>query len=91
MREGISRKDECAPFRTWEPAPGGPDKGFQFDKNPWDQALDLYYRMYGWNKNGVLTWETLERLGLGSVCEELKRIKISRKEEDSVGSHHSKY
>jgi aldehyde:ferredoxin oxidoreductase len=75
-REGLSRKDDDMPPRMWEPVPGGPHQGFKFDRKLWDQALDAYYKMHGWNENGIPTKETLNRLGLKRVGEELKRMKI---------------
>jgi aldehyde:ferredoxin oxidoreductase len=75
-REGISRKDDTMPPRMWEPVPEGPRKGFQFDEKCWNQALDAYYEIHGWNQNGIPTKKTLEGLGLGYAGEELEKMKI---------------
>jgi len=58
----------------WEPVPGGPKKGFKLDRVAFDEALKNYYRLHGWDENGVPTLETLESLNLKYVGEDLKRL-----------------
>lgn len=62
VREGFSRKDDALPERlTKEPAPEGPPKGQVVEI---DYMLEEYYRLRGWDENGIPKRETLERLGL---------------------------
>ena len=74
-REGVGRSADTLPPRMWEPVPDGPLKGFQFKRDEWDQALDGYYEVHGWNKKGVPARETLENLGLSYVADELERLR----------------
>ena len=73
-REGFSRKDDTLPPRMWESVESGPRKGFRFEKKLWNKALDDYYKVHGWNKNGIPSKERLETLNLKYVGEELERL-----------------
>ena len=63
-----SRKYDMPPERWFkEPLTKGPEKGAKLDYDGYDKMLDWYYEMRGWDKNGVPTKETLEKLGLSEV------------------------
>jgi len=65
--KGITRKDDYLPERYYrEETKGGLpiSKGKKIDRKKFDQMLDEYYALHGWDKNGVPTKETLEKLGL---------------------------
>ncbi|MDY7036135.1 MAG: aldehyde ferredoxin oxidoreductase family protein [Thermodesulfobacteriota bacterium] len=67
IREGVSRKDDTLPDRYFqEPTPAGLDlvKGLVIDRMKFEQMLDEYYEIHGWDKDGNPTPETLIRLGL---------------------------
>jgi aldehyde:ferredoxin oxidoreductase len=72
-REGITRRDDRLPDRfTKEPMPEGPAKGHVVNL---DVMLDEYYQARGWDvKTGLPTRDTLERLGLTDVAEELAKL-----------------
>ncbi|MFO8110165.1 MAG: aldehyde ferredoxin oxidoreductase family protein [Thermoplasmata archaeon] len=72
VREGISRKDDRIPQRLMEPLPDGPTKGNAFTQGMFDEMLDEYYGLRGWDENGVPTGETLERLRLNFTKEYIK-------------------
>jgi aldehyde:ferredoxin oxidoreductase len=66
-REGRTRADDYPPERYFtEPSPLGLPKvrGKCLDREKYDQMLDEYYDLHGWDRNGVPTPETLKRLGL---------------------------
>ena len=64
-REGMSRKDDVLPYRvTHEPIPEGAAKGKYFPLEKLEMALDYYYSLRGWDKEGIPTQETLRKLGL---------------------------
>ena len=64
-REGMSRKDDILPYRvTHEPIPEGAAKGKCFPLEKLEIALDYYYSVRGWDKNGIPTSDTLRKLGL---------------------------
>lgn len=60
-REGYTRKDDVLPDRFLEPMPDGSSKGQTFDVN---RMLDDYYKMRGWNEQGVPRPEKLKSLDL---------------------------
>lgn len=74
VREGVSREDDTLPPRMWEPVESGPHKGFKFDKGSWNEALDNYYSLHGWDENGIPSKKTLENLNLKYVGEDLERL-----------------
>lgn len=50
VREGFTRKDDTLPDRFFQPLEGeGPLKGYHIDRKVFEEALDLYYAMMGWN------------------------------------------
>ena len=63
VRRGLRRKDERPPQDHWK-------KRFpEFEA----QVQDEYYKFKGWNKEGIPTKETLDKLGLNYVSEDLER------------------
>ncbi|MEM1965543.1 MAG: aldehyde ferredoxin oxidoreductase family protein [Candidatus Caldarchaeum sp.] len=66
-RLGFSRKHDTLPERYYvEPTVAGLPKvrGRKIDRQMFEQMLDEYYRLHGWDENGVPKRETLEKLGL---------------------------
>jgi aldehyde:ferredoxin oxidoreductase len=64
-REGIRRKDDMMPERIMKEAvPSGPIKGQRLTPEMYNEMLDEYYEARGWDKEGVPTEETIEKLGL---------------------------
>lgn len=64
IREGFSRKDDYLPKRFFTPFPTGPLAGVALDPKQFDTALDTYYRMRGWDGEGVPSQGKLEELGI---------------------------
>lgn len=67
VREGFSRKDDYLPERYYvEPTPVGLPiaRGKKIDKQRFEQMLDEYYDLHGWDRDGVPKPETLKRLKL---------------------------
>ncbi len=67
LREGFTMKDDTLPKRCLaEPLPAGPAKG---------QVVELerlradYYKLMGWDENGVPTLETLRRLDMADMAD----------------------
>jgi len=64
-KDGISRKDDTLPKRYFEePIPEGPAQGEIISHKEFDKMLDEYYRLHGWDENGIPKIENLKRLGL---------------------------
>jgi aldehyde:ferredoxin oxidoreductase len=62
LKAGFTRKDDTLPPRILkEPIKTGPSKG---EIEELDKMLDDYYKLRGWDKNGVPTNEKLKALGL---------------------------
>jgi len=62
LKAGFTRKDDTLPPRILkEPIKTGPSKG---EIEELDKMLDDYYKVRGWDKNGVPTNEKLKALGL---------------------------
>jgi len=64
-REGIRRKDDQLPERiVREAVPSGPIEGRVLTQEMYDQMLDEYYDVRGWDSDGVPTPATIRKLGL---------------------------
>ncbi len=67
-----SRELDVPPMRWFkEPLTEGTLKGSVLDLEKYNGMLDSYYQKRGWNKNGVPTKETLEKLGLADAAQQL--------------------
>jgi len=73
-REGLDRKDDRL-IGKWadEPVPNGPYKGEMIDSEKWEVMLDEYYRLRGWDENGIPKKEKLKELGLDDVADALDK------------------
>ena len=76
-REGMGRKDDHL-MGKWarEPVPNGKYKGELIDPEQWERMLDEYYRLRGWDKNGVPTIEKLTQLNLKEIADSLKQAGV---------------
>jgi aldehyde:ferredoxin oxidoreductase len=64
-KDGISRKDDTLPKRYFEePIPEGPAQGEIISHKGFNGMLDEYYRLHGWDENGIPKIENLKKLGL---------------------------
>ena len=71
-REGVARDQDKLPAKFFErPLSGGPSDGVKVDKAEFEAALVEYYQQCGWDDNGIPKRETLERLGLDWVADQL--------------------
>jgi len=64
VREEMNRKDDLLPLRFEETLKEGGSAGESYPRKELEKLLDEYYRLRGWNPEGVPTPETLKRLGL---------------------------
>ncbi|MFT4885237.1 MAG: aldehyde:ferredoxin oxidoreductase [Natronomonas sp.] len=68
-REGFDRAGDELPAAFTDPIPDGPAAGDRIDPEGFDLLLDAYYAARGWNREGLPTRETLERLDLEAVVD----------------------
>jgi len=71
--QGLTRKDDTMPKRVLEePMPEGPAQGKMVTKEGFDDMLDQYYALRGWDSNGTPNPETLAKYGIqsggGKIC-----------------------
>jgi len=66
--------DDENPPRFWEPLPSGPYKGRMPDRKRFEEDRLEYYRLVGWDENGVPKPETLRKLGLREVEIKLREV-----------------
>jgi aldehyde:ferredoxin oxidoreductase len=64
LREGFTRKDDDLPQREKEPIESGPMAGRYIKDDDLQKMIDDYYRLRGWDEEGVPKKETLKQLGL---------------------------
>ncbi|MCP4653394.1 MAG: hypothetical protein GY858_08455 [Candidatus Omnitrophica bacterium] len=73
QREGITRKDDYPPQKTFEPLKETAgvrkeDKEMKLDRQKYDNLLEAYYLKRGWTNQGEVLSETIERLKLDEGC-----------------------
>lgn len=65
VRDGMGRGDDTLPKRYFdEPIPEGPAQGHVISREKFEGMLDEYYRLHGWDNNGVPKQSTLKKLEL---------------------------
>ncbi len=65
LREGLTKKDDTLPERLFTlPIPEGPSKGAVVNKADFEKELEEYYKLWGWNSEGVPSRESLAALGI---------------------------
>jgi aldehyde:ferredoxin oxidoreductase len=76
VREGITRKDDVMHGRYMdEPVHGGSCDGLAVNRERWNQIMDEYCDLNGWDKEtGIPTRKSLEALGLKDVVDDLERL-----------------
>ena len=56
------------------PVKSGPYKGYRCEKENWDEMLNRFYELQGWDKKtGLQTRKTLIELGMEDVAEKLEQ------------------
>ncbi len=72
---GFTRSDDQPRERLFrEAAKTGPVKGAILDHKKWDQMLDHYYGIHGWDiETGIPTAETLHKYGLDDLIFDLQK------------------
>ncbi len=73
LHTNMSREDDLPPRRFQEEeVKSGPYKGFKIDENKYNEMLDEFYELWGWDKKtGMQTRTGLEKLGLKNIVEKL--------------------
>ena len=77
VREYVNwdRTMDYPPMRWFKhPLTRGPLAGAKLDLNKYDEMLNMYYDMRGWDERGIPRKETLVKLGLEDVARELEKI-----------------
>ena len=75
---GVTRKDDRWPERFYkDPISNGPMTGRTLNRTEFDQMLDDYYDLKGWDRNGIPTLQRLKKLGLTQIFTEIKKRGIT--------------
>ena len=75
IHAGFDRKDDFPPIRYMEePIKSGPYAGYKCDKEKWDEMLDRFYELHGWDKRtGLQTRKCLMELDMEDVSKKLEK------------------
>ncbi|MBS7638441.1 aldehyde ferredoxin oxidoreductase family protein [Candidatus Bathyarchaeota archaeon] len=65
IREGLTSADDWLPERFFQPQTSGPLSKRAMEPGELRRAIELYYGMMGWDRDGIPLPETLQRLGIG--------------------------
>jgi len=77
LREGFTKNDDWLPERFFNPKRNGPLSDTSISSEALKNAIELYYGMMGWDKNGVPTRAKLEELDIGWAYDYLKEFQLS--------------
>ena len=68
VREGITRKDDYLPPKFMKPLEGGPTEGQVITKKEYENMLNMYYEICGWDvESGIPTKKKLQELDLSFI------------------------
>jgi aldehyde:ferredoxin oxidoreductase len=74
LREGLGAGDDTLPDRFFDdPVPVGPWKGATLDRAVFKDCIRTYYRMMGWDDEGVPLKETLLDHNVAWANDQLQR------------------
>ena len=75
LHTNMSREDDLPPKRfREEEVKSGPYKGFKINEDKYNEMLDEFYELWGWDKKtGMQTRTGLEKLGLKGIAEKLAK------------------
>jgi aldehyde:ferredoxin oxidoreductase len=75
IHAGFTRADDYPPRRYMEePVNAGPYAGYKCDREAWDQMLDRFYELHGWDiQTGWQTRRSLEEMDLEDVADRLEK------------------
>jgi len=75
LHTNFDRKDDYPPRRFMEePVRSGKYEGYRCEKENWDEMLDQFYQLQGWDKEtGLQTRTSLVKLGMEGVAQKLER------------------
>ncbi|MEE9202733.1 MAG: aldehyde ferredoxin oxidoreductase C-terminal domain-containing protein, partial [Dehalococcoidia bacterium] len=74
VREGFTAADDRLPRRFFTAQSSGPLEGTAIDEEALDQARLTYYRMMGWDDEGVPTPWKLAELDVPWVAEAMRKV-----------------
>ena len=72
LREGFTREDDRLPERFYTAPQEGPLKEIKIDPAAHEEAVEIYYQLLGWDRNGVPTKACLTALDLEWTSSYLK-------------------
>ena len=72
---GKNKNDDFLPPRFFEPLKKGQHEGSKFVKKELAKAINSYYRMMGWDEEGIPTAEKLQELDITWLDEYLERYR----------------
>ncbi|MBD3170900.1 hypothetical protein GF326_00350 [Candidatus Bathyarchaeota archaeon] len=73
LQTGMEKEDDYPSNRYGSKPADGPTKGKNIMAH-WDEMLENYYTKMGWTSEGVPTKETLDKLDIGWVWEDLQHL-----------------
>ena len=73
VREGLGSEDDRLSERMFQPLESRPLTGVAIDREEAANAIQEYYTMTGWDREGVPTVAKLDELNISWVAEYLKR------------------
>ncbi len=71
VREGLTKKDDWLPERFFQPHTSGALAETAIKQDELKNAIITYYKMMGWNEDGIPTKSKLEELELDWICQYL--------------------
>ncbi|MCD6514049.1 MAG: aldehyde ferredoxin oxidoreductase family protein [Candidatus Odinarchaeota archaeon] len=74
-REGFTRDDDSLPPRMYDPIQTGPQKGVALKPEDIEKMKDEYYKLRGWDRDGIPLRETLEKLKLSEYIGDLEKLR----------------
>ena len=79
-REGFRRKDDILPARIFdEGIETGPIKGRKMNREELEKMLEDYYKIWGWDEDGIPTLNTLKKYGLDDIAKKLVDANVTLK------------
>jgi aldehyde:ferredoxin oxidoreductase len=75
VREGYRRKEDYLPARMYEELGSAPDTEERITREGYEASLSEYYKLRGWDEEGIPTLGKLEELGLSEFADVIQEAR----------------
>ena len=71
---GFTAEDDSMPEQIFKPFKSGPLAGYQYSRDQWSEGKRIYYRLMGWDEEGIPMRDSAVAQGLGEFADAIAPV-----------------